>query len=131
MCNILARKGTILIPAGSVDHLHFICSNPVFYPIKAKECVLLVNISSIKPSIPYDDTCVLNIGDHPFIKKPSFIYYRMAEIYSVVGIQQQVVEGNYSIREDCNDSVFERILNGFNVSEDVKLKILRFYKNYC
>lgn len=124
-------KGTILIPANSASHLHFICNDPVFYPNKGKDCVLLVNISSIKPGMLHDTSCVLDVGDHPFIKKPSFIYYRMAEIYTVAGIQLQVAEGNYSVREDCCDAVFEKILHGFNLSEEVKFKVLKFYQNHC
>ena len=81
--------------------------------------------------MPYDTSSVLDIGDHPFITKPSFIYYRMAEIYSVAGIQLQVAEGNYSVREDCSDAVFEKILSGFNLSNEVKFKVLKFYQSHC
>ncbi|PKH01814.1 hypothetical protein CXF72_14740 [Psychromonas sp. MB-3u-54] len=131
MSQVPTRQGTILIPSYSKHHLHFVCSDPEFYPNKGKECVLLVNISSIKPDTPYDNTCVLEMNDHPFIVKPSFVYYKMAELYSVAGIQQQVLEGNYSVKEDCNDLVFNRILNGFTVSEDVKRKVLKFYQKHC
>lgn len=95
------RKGTILIPNFSTPHLHFVCNDPVFYPNSGKECVLLVNLSS-----------------------PSFIYYRKADIFSSTGIQLQIAEGNYSVREDCNDSVFKRILDGFSMSEDMKNTVL-------
>jgi hypothetical protein len=125
------RKGTILIPANAASHLHFVCSHPVLYPNKAKECVLLVNISSVKNNIPIDGTCLLNIGDHPFITKPSFVYYKKAEIFSVTGINQQIAEGNYMVQEDCDDEVFSRILNGFAVSDDVKRNVFKFYEKYC
>ena len=127
----LTRKGTILIPAHSSPHLHFVCNDPVYYPQKDKECVLLVNISSIKSGVPLDSTCILNIGDHPFVSKPSFIYYKKAEIFSVVGIEQQIAEGSYTLREDCSDEVFTRILAGFELSEDVALKVYKFYQKYC
>lgn len=125
------KRGTILIPSCSKHHLHFICNDPVFYPNTGKNSALLVNISSIKPNIPYDKTCELDDKDHPFITKPSFIYYRMAGIYSISGIQQQVMAGNYSIKEDCDQAVFNKILNGFANSEDVPLKIFRFYEKFC
>ncbi len=35
--------------------------------VLGKECVLVVNISSIKPDTPHDNTCVLGEGDHPFL----------------------------------------------------------------
>lgn len=124
MCLMPVCKGTILIPNFHTPHLHFICNDPVFYPGLGKECVLLVNISSIKPNIPYDKSCVLDVGEHPFITKPSFIY-------SSAGIQLQIAEGNYSVREDCNESVFKRILNGFSISKEVTIKVFRFYEKYC
>ena len=55
----------------------------------------------------------------------------MVEIYTVAGIQLQIAEGNYSVREDCCNAVFERILNSFNLSEEVKFKVLKFYQNHC
>jgi len=66
-------KGTILIPANSASHLHFVCNDPVFYPNKGKECVFLVNISSIKQGISHDTSCLLDVGDHPFIKTKFYI----------------------------------------------------------
>lgn len=134
MCSSLARKGTLLIPTlipvGTAPHLHFICNDPVFYPKNGKNCVLLVNISSIKNDIYHDSSCILNPGDHSFITKPSFVYYSKAEIYSVSGIMQEINQGNYVCKEDCNDQIFKRILDGFQLSEDVKMKIFKFYNSY-
>jgi hypothetical protein len=77
------KKGTVLMPTGPVDHLHFICSDPVYYPAKVKECVLIVNISSIDDGSDYDQTCILNAEEHPFIKHPSYIYRTYALTNSV------------------------------------------------
>ncbi|MDM8559018.1 hypothetical protein [Candidatus Parabeggiatoa sp. HSG14] len=127
----LVKRGTILIPSGSSHHLHFICCNPVYYPNVGKDCVLVVNISSTNPTIEYDQTCILKPEDHPFIKRPSYVYYRKADIYGANNIIRNVAEGTFITHQDCSEPVFEKILKGFSVSEEVKIKILRFYQKYC
>ena len=125
------KKGTILIPTGPVEHLHFICCDRVFYPNLNKECVLLVNTSSIDQDIEYDQTCVLNIGDHPFVTHPSYIYYRKADIFGADSINRNIAEGNFAIHQSCSDEVFEKILYGFETSDEVRIKIKKFYYKYC
>ncbi len=126
-----ARKGTILIPSGPVRHLHFVCSDPVFYPRYGMEAVLVVNISTIKADCSYDATCVLNSQDHPFITNPSYVFYYRADIFSVDRIAMNIADGTFQTHQDCNDATFQRILAGFNVSPDVKGKVLSFYRKYC
>jgi len=125
------RKGTVLIPTGPTKHLHFICCNPVYYPNLVKECVLVVNISSIEEELEFDNSCILDVGDHSFVKRPSYIYYRKAEILGADSISRNIAEGNFSIHQPCEDIVFNKILDGFNTSEEVKFKIKRFYENFC
>ncbi len=126
-----ARKGTILIPSGSSDHLHFICSDPVFYPELSRDCVLMVNISTIKPDLHFDQTCILDAGDHPFVKHPSFVYYKKSDIFGADSISRNVADGTFSAHQECGDLVFEKILAGFNTSKEVRLKIKKFFNKYC
>lgn len=126
-----ARKDTVLIPSGPTDHLHFVCCDLVFYPKQAKECVLLVNISTIKQDIDYDLTCIVEVGDHPFVTRPSYIYYRKADIFGADSLSRNVAEGAFQVHQPCSDELFTRILNGFDISEDVRLKVKKFYSNYC
>ncbi len=126
-----ARKGTVLIPSGPTDHLHFVCCDPVFYPKQAKECVLLVNISTIKPDIDYDRTCIVQVGDHPFVTRASYIYYRKADIFGSNSLSRNVADGTFQAHQPCSDELFSRILNGFDISEDVRGKVKNFYSMYC
>ncbi|MDD1609173.1 MAG: hypothetical protein LUO95_00800 [Methylococcaceae bacterium] len=126
------KKGTILIPTGPVEHLHFICSDPVYhYPISDKKIVLLVNISSVKDGTDYDKTCILNLGDHPFIKHESYVYYKSAGGFSSDNISQRIAQGDYRIHDPCSDNTFNRILDGFGISEEVSGKIRKFYETHC
>jgi len=125
------KKGTILVPTGSADHLHFICCDPVYYPNLGRDCVLAVNISSINDGTQYDNSCILNVGDHPFIKHPRYVYYRKADIFGSDSISRNIAEGNFRIHDPCSDQVFNKILQGFESSEELRFKIKRFYECYC
>lgn len=125
------KKGTILIPSGATDHLHFVCSDPIYYPHTGKESVLVVNISSIKDGIEYDSSCILTPGDHPFIKHPSYVYYYKADIFGAENIALNVANGSFEVRQNCEDETFTRILNGFDISDDVRPKPFRFYEKHC
>ena len=125
------RKGTILIPTGPCDHLHIICNNPVFYPKLAKECVLAVNISTVTTDIPYDISCILNTGDHPFINRQSYVYYRKADIFGATAIAKNVADGSFTTHQPIDDTVFSKVLLGFSISDEVTPKIRQFYKSYC
>lgn len=125
------KKGTILMPTYPSEHLHFICSDSVFYPRSAKECVLIVNISSIVDGLHYDQTCLLNVGDHPFISHASYIFYKKAVIFGTNEISQGVAQGDFSIHAPCSDDIFNRILDGFGNSDEVSGKIRKFYETHC
>ena len=125
------KKGTILVPTGSENHLHFICCDPVYYPQLSKECVLAVNISSVNDGTEYDKTCVLDVGDHPFVRHASYVYYRKSEVFGVNSISRNVAEGNFIVHQPCSEVTFNRILKGFEVSEEVRFKIKKFYNKYC
>ena len=60
------------------EHLWVVISDPV----QDKERVLLVNFSSVKEGVPLDSACVLLPGEHPYISKDTFVYYRHAQVLS-------------------------------------------------
>ncbi|CDL79283.1 conserved hypothetical protein [Xenorhabdus cabanillasii JM26] len=95
-----------------------------------KECFLAVNLTTIYPDIQYDDTCILNIGDHPFVKHRSYIFYKKAELLGVGTVTSQIIAGDIRVSEPCYDDVFDRILKGFNISSHVAPKIRKFYNKY-
>lgn len=125
------RKGTLLIPSGGTDHLFFICNDPVYYPKMAKECFLAVNISTVKPGIEHDSTCILNAGDHPFVHHSSFVYYKKADIFGAITVSQQIASGDIRTHAPCSDQTFSRILAGFGISPHVIPRIRLFYQKYC
>jgi hypothetical protein len=92
---------------------------------------LVVNVSSIKQGIPYDDACVLNPGDHRFIQHPSYIVYAEAVIWRVDSVERKYAAGEITAHEDMPEAAFERVLSGFDISEQAKPKHIRFKEKYC
>lgn len=79
--------GTLLIPSGPIGHhLFVVATRPCL-----EQNVALVNIAGRTP----DPTCILQAGDHEFIKKPSWVYYRRARIESVAALRLGVSCGDY------------------------------------
>lgn len=129
--SILLAKGSILIPTGGTNHLHIVCNDPVPYPKYGNaQSVLLVNITSVYPDQPFDSTCLLDVGDHPFIKHPSYVYYRKADVYASTSLSAGVEAGDIILKTPCPDNSFKRILDGFSVSQFVSNKIKNYYQKY-
>lgn len=118
--------------SGKCDHLHVVCNDPVMDASKGEDAVLIVNVTSIKDEMPhYDQSCILNVGDHPFITHPSFMYYKEAMVYKASNIQNAVEKGVYETRPDMLDETFRRVLKGFELTDEVPYKVFRFYEKYC
>jgi len=88
--------------------------------------VLLVNITTIYPRIPYDKSCILNPKDHPFLKHPSYVKYSKARIIRVDVIKNGLLANTFKPQDMIDEEVFKRIIEGFRVSSYVSPKILRF-----
>lgn len=125
------KKGTVLALSGKTDHLHVICNDPVYYPVQGCTCVLAVNISSVKPGVPFDSTCLLDVGDHPFVNRTSYVVYERAVIWRVDNIARQEEQGNIKPHSDMPDASFTRILNGFDISDEVEPRVHKFWKSHC
>lgn len=127
------KKGTLLIPTlpSRREHLFFICHDPVYIEEMRKDCFLIVNLTSIKPEIPYDNSCVLNVNDHSFIKHPSYISYRNAEIYGADNTISKIKSNEIRVSELCSDEVFAKVIDGFKISKHVKRHIKLHFDKYC
>jgi hypothetical protein len=74
-----------------------------------------------------DDTVVLDVGDHPFIKQPTVVYYSDARIREVRKIEQGIRDGTVHLREDVSSALLTRIRDGFLRSPAVVPHI----RDYC
>lgn len=124
------RKGTLLMLSGAGNHLHVVMNDPVFFPEKGYEAVLLVNISSVKPNARFDNTCLIQAGEHPFVRHASYISYADAVVKNSEDLDQFVMQGEVIPRDAISEALYERVLNGFTSSPRVTCKIKRFIKHH-
>jgi hypothetical protein len=60
-----------------------------------------------------DQTCILNVGDHPFIRHATSVDYRVCSQWRAARIQEYVATGIAKPRAPMDAAVLERIRAGF------------------
>ena len=129
---LILKKGSLLIPSGPCNHLHIVCNDPVFYPRANANCSLLVNISTVNElSGEYDNTCLLNSGEHPFVKHLSYVAYERADIFGENTLLRGIADGTFQTHDPINDAVFLKFIDGFSVSGHITPKIKKFFDTFC
>lgn len=124
------QKGTLLIPTGSANHLHFVMNDPVYCPVLGYDAVLLVNISTVYPDKYFDQSCILKKGCHPFVLHDSWVVYREAGPFNLARLEQGVAQKSIKTHQPINAGDFTRIRAGFDISPDVKIKVERFMRQH-
>lgn len=125
MSYIAAKKHSFFVPTGDDQHL-FAVMNDVCHNGQH----LLLSVTSVKAHMPnYDRTCELAIGEHPFITKPSYVYYRKPEVRSAAHISKCVDAKAFMQKEDFEDGVFERILAGIEISDHTPRFALEYMRS--
>ena len=105
-----------------------LCNDPILYPKLNVEAILSVNITSWTGLSFHDDpTCIINIGDHPFICHKSFVFYREVWVTGAKTIIKNVQELNYEPMGQLDCAVLQRILDGFEVSRRLSCSAKHFY----
>ncbi len=124
MAYVPYKKGTVLIPTGGTKHLFVILTDKC----PAGEH-LLVNVSSIKPNMKHDTTCIVNAGEHRFITKDSYVEYRRAEIIAAARLSKLVDTFVYTAHDDVTDDLLLAIRDGVEDSPFTARRILNYFKN--
>ncbi|UGX87935.1 hypothetical protein [Phyllobacterium meliloti] len=115
------RAASLLAPINEVLHLVVLMNNPC-----SKGQCLLINVTSIKPNRFHDPACILDVGDHPFIRRPSYLLYRMADCSSAARIGRFVDQNYFIKKEDVCPAIFARISSGIYTSDETPLRIIRY-----
>lgn len=87
---------------------------------------LLVMASSIKDGRSYDASCILNVGDHSFIRHATYMVYRLADEYSQTFILGRIEKNLIKPKEDMNEVVFKRIVDGLAISDETRLRVIQY-----
>lgn len=126
------RRATILIPSGPAldptrKHLFILLTDPVATSAAREKQVLLVGISTHRPDLPHDPTCILYPADHPFVTKASFVNYARARTEDAKKLVSGVQTGLLVPREPLESGIFARVCKGLSESRHTPQKILSFY----
>ena len=89
--------------------------------------ILLVKVTSVRPYVPHDKSCILVAGDHPMINHPSYIYYAQAKKYDVEIIKSgyRNTFKNYGFLEE---SVLQRVTEGLITSPQTPNILKNYYQ---
>lgn len=117
-------KATLLVATpkqGNQDlkHLFIILTTPV------DGVVITVNLSSCKTPF-YDQSCILDKGDHSFIRHKGYIAYHRAEILKTTQLENMTIKQ----LEQVTDDVFSRIVGGLLKSKQTPNKVKKFFVDY-
>ena len=111
--------GTLIIPSGPKgNHLFIILNEPKDFAGHINSSVL-VNVSSIRKA-PYDKTCILEPGSHPFIKQQSFMAYRHARIDREESLIQKVNASLFRPHDPLDDELLKRVQIGLYKSPQTR-----------
>lgn len=123
------KRATLLIPTNTNQyHLYVLLTEPHKYN-NQEEAHIIVNISTLRTNS--DPTCILDKGDHEFIKHKSFVAYRKAVIFPSDKLKRYIDEGFFITKQVMKTDVFKRIEKGLVDSHSTPKNILDFYIDYC
>lgn len=122
------KRATFLYPSGPAKdpnrkHLCILLTDPVGPP----EQILTVTVVTAGDN--FDSACVLNAGDHEFIKHKSYVAYATCRIDFASRIKECVASGEFSGREMLKEEVFKRVIEGLAKSKSVKPFVRQFLQD--
>lgn len=117
---------TLLVPSGpSGNHLFILILGPVSLPDRGSSSqVAMVSFSTIRPPLPHDAACEVQVGEHPFIRHASYAVYRDVRIERADHVAAMVQKAVWLPNVPCSSELLSRLRAGVCasrlVSRDVK-----------
>lgn len=103
------------------NHLFVVLNDPkTFSGYGPNPCIALVNLSTVRAEVSYDNTCVLQAGCHPFVVRESYVVYRSARIDQEAHLISLVQRSLFSPHDPMPAEVFSKIKNGLAASPFTK-----------
>jgi hypothetical protein len=110
------------MPSGTYEHpdkkhLFVVCSN-----VCDKGFHLIVSITGWTNNL-CDPTTRLQAGDHPFIRKDSYVFYRKARVEPAASLTEGVASGQFLTRDPMDEKLVTRISAGICSSLQTPKKV--------
>jgi len=101
------------MPSGPTgEHLFIIMAGPS--PLENYGSVnqfISVSVTSVYPGVPFDEACVLQPGEHSFIKHQSYVAYRHARVDTQQHLEKMVADSVWNPQEPCSVALFQKIIS--------------------
>ena len=116
---------TLLIanPMPNKKHYHVVIAD-----VLENNMYVMAFISSIKEGKEYDDSCVLDDGDAPFILRPSYIVYNKLYFADKDDIEARLYFKNIRYCGKISDDVLKKIKDGAHKSEWIKPVHIKYFE---
>ena len=112
-------------PGGAVTpHLWIV----VTQPDPQTHLCAIVSVTTLRNS--KDQTVILRLGDHPFIRHDSTIFYGDAMIVDALRLESEIAAGLALVRERCSKPTLKLLQAGVVASPFTGPKILRFCREH-
>lgn len=92
--------------------------------------VLVVTATTVRQTKVLDSTCILNQGDHEFLKSASFIVYAWALILDVSRIKKGFKSQGWRPMAPLERGVLERVVAGLQDSSRAPIKTKLFFYDW-
>lgn len=106
---------TFLLADPGIDpHLWFVLSDPLLDP----QNVVVVSFTTWAPY--KDQCCIVDCGDHPWIKHKTCVYFRGAQIVPNDVLDKQVLAGAIVLQNPLDQALLDRIRAASALSKEMK-----------
>ena len=107
------RGQTLLVPSGAGLHIFFVILGPVVLADHgASPQLAMVNATTLRDGVPHDPACVLEAGDHPFLRQRSFAAYRYMRLDASLHVERMVSSAVWKPHAPCSDDLLQRLVAG-------------------
>jgi hypothetical protein len=112
------------VPGGpATPHLWIVITQP---DPESRLCAI-VSVTTLRNS--KDQTVILRVGDHPFIRHDSTIFYGDAMIVDARRLDE-IAAGLALVREKCSAATLKLVQDGVIASPFTRPKVLRFCREH-
>lgn len=107
----------LFVPSGPRgEHLFAIICGPKNIASATRPEWLSASICSVKPGLPFDNSCVLQVGDHPFLIRQSYVSYSQLRVDFEDDLKQKIASGYFHATNNASPSLIAKMLKGMGVS---------------
>lgn len=110
-------------PQPNKKHYHFVVSE-----IKEDNTLVLVFMSTIKPDMEYDDSCILHPDEMNFIRSDSYIVYERILVIKKDYLQDKIDIGTVRYKGTAPDHIMDRIRYGALKSKRIRPSTIKYFK---